>query len=102
MARAGVVDRDVPKAAEARGQDLLLFGAERLEFGRQQPHHLALGDHHAGPVQQRQNPLTRHLSLKVQHQDQTMQMREPPASASKTSTALQQVFAWDELMRVLS
>ena len=53
MARAGVVDRDTG-AAEARGQDLLVFGAERLEFGHQQPHHLALRDHHARRVEQRQ------------------------------------------------
>ena len=75
MARAGVVDRDEPRAAETRGQDLLVLGAERLEFSHQQPHHLTLGDHHAGAVQQRQNPLAGHLSLKMQHQHQAMQMR---------------------------
>ena len=75
MARAGVVDCDERRAAEARGQDLLVLGAERLEFGHQQPHHLALRDHHAGPVQQRQNPLTGHLPLKMQHQHEAMQVR---------------------------
>ncbi len=75
MAGAGVVDRDEGSAAQSGLQHLGVLSAERLEPGGQQAHHLAFRNHHADAVQQRQNPLAGHLSLKVQHQDQALKMR---------------------------
>jgi hypothetical protein len=69
VARAGFVDRYEARAAQTCGQDFLVLGAERLEPNNQQWRHLTLGDHHAHAVQQRENPLASHLSLKVQRQD---------------------------------
>ena len=50
VARAGVVDGDERRAAKPCRQHLLVLGAERLEFGGQQPHHLTFRDHHPRPA----------------------------------------------------
>jgi len=49
MARPRIVDRDIG-AAKAGLQYSFILGAERLEFGRQQTHHLPLRNHHAMPL----------------------------------------------------
>ena len=60
-------------------QHRFVLGAEALELGGHQPHHLALGDHEAQAGQQRHDPLAGHLALKMEHQHQTNKMRAAAA-----------------------
>jgi len=50
MARPRIVDRDIG-AAKAGFQYSFILGAERLEFGRQQTHHLPLRNHHRHAIE---------------------------------------------------
>ena len=75
MARAGVVDRDEGSAAQSGLENLGVLGAERFELDGQQAPHLALRDHHADAIEQRQNFLDRHMTLIMQHQNHAMQVR---------------------------
>jgi hypothetical protein len=68
MACAGVVDRDIGGAAQARGEHSRVLGAEHLEPGRQQAHDLPLRNHHAHAVEQREDALAGHLSGKMKRQ----------------------------------
>jgi len=75
MASSGVVNRDEGSASQSGLQNLGVLGAERLELDGQQAPHLALRDHHAHAVEQRQNFLDRHMTLIMQHQNHAMQVR---------------------------
>jgi len=55
MARPRIVDRDIG-AAKAGFQYSFILGAERLEFGRQQTHHLPLRNHHAHAIEKSGDP----------------------------------------------
>jgi hypothetical protein len=77
--RPGIIDGDVGRSAQPGFEHRVVLGPERLEFGDQQPHDLSLGDRNADGVQQRHDPLAGHLALKMQRQNQAMQMR--PAAA---------------------
>ena len=41
MARPGVVDADVSRGAKPGAEDGFLLGAEQVQSGGQEPHHLA-------------------------------------------------------------
>jgi hypothetical protein len=69
MPRARVIDRDPGRGGQAGVQNLRLFGDELLRAPGQKPDHLALGDHHSHPGQQRRQPLSRHLALDVERKD---------------------------------
>ena len=73
VARPGIVDRDIG-AAQAGFQHRRVLGAERLQLDRQQANHLPLRNHHAHPIEKRDDPLAGHLSGKVQRQDQAIQV----------------------------
>ena len=70
-----VADGDEGRAPQTGGENLGVLGAERLQIDGQQTHDQPFRNHHAHAVQQRQNPIAGHLSLKVQHQDQALKMR---------------------------
>jgi len=74
VAGAGVVDGDEGRAGKSRPQHRVVLGAEALELGVHEPHHLALGDRQAEARQERHDPLAGHLALKMQRQHQMMQM----------------------------
>ena len=71
----GVVDGDEGRAPQTGGENLGVLGVERLQIDGQQTHDPPFRNHHAHAIQQRQNPIAAHLSLKVQHQDQALKMR---------------------------
>ncbi len=79
MAGTGVVDGDEGGVGEPRPQHGLVLGAECLELGGHQPHHLALRDHEAQAGEQRRDPVAGHLALKMQRQHQTNKMRAATA-----------------------
>ena len=79
MARAGVVDADEPRGAKAGAEDGFLLGAEHLQLGGQEPPHLALRDRKAGRGQHGYDPLAGHLAVKMQRQNQAMQVRAAAA-----------------------
>ena len=67
------------ESRKPRAEHRFLLGAEQLQLGGHEPHHLALRDRQARSGQQRHDPLTGHLTLKMQRQNQTMQMRAAAA-----------------------
>jgi hypothetical protein len=73
--RACVVDADEGRGAKASAEDGFLLGAEQLQLGGQEPHHLALRDQKASRGQHGHDPLAGHLALKMQRQNQTMEVR---------------------------
>ena len=73
MARPRIVDRDIG-AAQTGFQHRLILGAERLQPGRQQPHHLPLRNHHAHAIEKRHDPLASDLPGEVKRQHQAMQV----------------------------
>ena len=79
VARSGVVDGDEPRARKPRPQHRLVLGAEPLQLGGQEPHHLALGDRQTQPGQNLHDPFAGHLALKMKHQHEAMQVRAAPA-----------------------
>src|SRR5271169_49470 len=72
MARPRIVDRDIG-AAKAGLQYSFILGAERLEFGRQQTHHLPLRNHHAHAIEKSGYPFASDLPGEVKRQHQAMQ-----------------------------
>ncbi len=79
MARPGVVDADAGRGAKAGAERRVVLGAERVQPGGQEPHHLALRDRKARGRQQGHDPLAGHLALKMQDQNQATQMRAAAA-----------------------
>ena len=79
VARPGVVDADAGRGAKAGAERRFLLGAEQVQLGGHEPHHLALRDRQARSGQHGHDPLTGHLTLKMQRQNQTMQMRAAAA-----------------------
>ncbi len=56
VAGAGVVDGDEGRAHEPRPQHRFVLGAEALQLGAQEPHHLPLGNRQAHADQKRHDP----------------------------------------------
>ena len=85
VARPGVVDADISRGATpgldpgAGAERRFLRGADQVQPGGQEPHHLALRDRQAGSGQQGHDPLAGHLTLEMQHQNQPMPMRAAAA-----------------------
>ena len=79
MARPGVVDADASRGAKSGAERRFLLGAEHLQPGGQKPHHLALRDRKAHCGQKGHDPLAGHLAVKMQRQNQPMQMRAAAA-----------------------
>ena len=79
VARSRVVDADERRGAKAGAEDGFLLGAEHLQLGGQEPHHLALRDRKAGRGQHGHDPLAGHLAAKMQRQNQAMQVRAAAA-----------------------
>jgi hypothetical protein len=79
VARPAVVDADEGRGAQSGAEDGFLLGAEHLKLGGREPHHLALGDRKAGGGQHGHDPLAGHLALKMQRQDQTIEVRAAAA-----------------------
>jgi len=74
-----VVHRHPARCGQAGAQHVLVLGHEAVERLGQQAHHLALGDLDTDPVQQRREPLRRHLPLGVQRQHEAPQLRPEAA-----------------------
>ncbi len=79
MPGGGVVYRYPARGGQPGPQHLLVLGHEVLERLGQQAHDLAFGDLDPDPVQQRREPLRRHLPLGVQGQHKAPQLRTEAA-----------------------
>ena len=74
VARRRVIDADPAGRREPGAQHRLVFGCQNLQPLAQQPHDLALGDLEPHAVQQRCQPLTGDLALKVTSSDEAAQL----------------------------
>ena len=74
VARRRVIDADPAGRREPGAQHRLVLGCQSLQPLAQQPHDLALGDLEPHAVQQRCQPLTGDLALKVTSSDEAAQL----------------------------
>ena len=79
MSGTGVIHADIGRRGQACPQDRLILRHKPLQIGGEDAHHLALGDVHADPVQDRGQPLRRHLPLGMQRET------EPPQVGAKAA-----------------